>query len=447
MRQKLITLFEYDSQEFELGVGGLRPREINLIAKLNNSIKKREKGGDIIVCEYVHHGRIRLKTFSYVGILRAGRVAIQILPKIARRNLAGREFNDEIVRNLLYMLSYTKRLPIKESDIASLKRTNGSFFEVLIFLFAQNLWRLIQNDINKEYVRVKDNFTFIKGKLCFPSHLKRNLILRHRFYLEFDEFCEDNLLNQVFKYTVYLLLKVSADFNNIKILQKLKFLFSEVSWRPITLNDFKKINLTRLNKRYEPVLNLSKIFIGLESVELNFGQVNIFSLLFDMNVLFEEFIGEFIKKNFFEFNFISLQGPTKNFVVSKEVGGREEGGGLFKLRPDIQIGESRDNIRLIIDTKYKILKESDSKEGVLQSDLYQMYAYSKKYNCPDIVLLYPGFHFGSKNVKFKIDDESCVHIRTINLSRDLKRDKEKFKNELGEILLTYYKKQSKTGNR
>ncbi len=444
MRRKTITLFEYDNQEFELGFNGLRQSEADLIVKLNNNIKRKEKCSNVIVCEYARKNRIKLKTFSYVGILRVGRVVIQILPKIARNSLEDREFNNEIVKNLLYMLSYTKKLQIKESDLATLKQVDGDFFEVLIFLFAKNLLRLIQNDINKEYIKNRDNFTFIKGKLHFPLHIKRNLILRNRFYLEFDEFCEDNLLNQIFKYTIHLLLKISNDFNNIKILQKLKFLFGDVSLKQITVNDFKKISLTRLNKKYEPVLNLSKIFIGMSSIELNVGKVNTFSLIFDMNILFEEFIGEFIKKNFFEFNFISLQGPTKNFVINKYVDGKEDCGGLFKLKPDIQIGESKKNIKLIIDTKYKILKDNDNKEGVLQNDLYQMYAYSKKYECRNIILLYPCFDLKNKNIRFKIDDDTNIYIRTINLCRDLKKDTDKFKRELREILFFLLKSKQKS---
>ena len=60
----------------------------------------------------------------------------------------------------------------------------------------------------------------------------------------------------------------------------------------------------------------------------------------------------------------------------------------FKLRPDIVI--SKDSSKVILDTKWKNLynKEKDN-YGISQSDMYQMYAYSKKYQTRNIWLLYP----------------------------------------------------------
>ena len=59
------------------------------------------------------------------------------------------------------------------------------------------------------------------------------------------------------------------------------------------------------------------------------------------------------------------------------------------MRPDIVLETKGPSAQtLIIDTKYKLLEE-DKKEGVSQPDLYQMHAYSRKYSCVDVVMLYP----------------------------------------------------------
>lgn len=46
---------------------------------------------------------------------------------------------------------------------------------------------------------------------------------------------------------------------------------------------------------------------------------------------------------------------------------------------------------MIIDTKWKRLAASidDAKQGVSQSDVYQMMAYGRLYECPRLMLLYP----------------------------------------------------------
>lgn len=51
----------------------------------------------------------------------------------------------------------------------------------------------------------------------------------------------------------------------------------------------------------------------------------------------------------------------------------------------------RDGRIVILDTKWKELdgKENGSNYGISQADMYQMYAYSKKYGTSEIWLLYP----------------------------------------------------------
>jgi len=43
----------------------------------------------------------------------------------------------------------------------------------------------------------------------------------------------------------------------------------------------------------------------------------------------------------------------------------------------------------LIDTKWKLLDRSAAHNGVPQTDMYQMYAYAKEYDCPLVILLFP----------------------------------------------------------
>lgn len=45
-----------------------------------------------------------------------------------------------------------------------------------------------------------------------------------------------------------------------------------------------------------------------------------------------------------------------------------------------------------MDTKWKILNSKDNEDyGIDSGDIYQMYVYSKKYQTPHVILLYPLF--------------------------------------------------------
>jgi 5-methylcytosine-specific restriction enzyme subunit McrC len=60
----------------------------------------------------------------------------------------------------------------------------------------------------------------------------------------------------------------------------------------------------------------------------------------------------------------------------------------FAIRPDIVI--KKDGCTVVLDTKWKRLcNNARINYGISQADMYQMYAYSKKYKASDIWVLYP----------------------------------------------------------
>lgn len=434
---KPLQLFEYSKTPIPHDLS--RP-EVHAIERVNRRITQRDRlGANVLEITYSEGVPQNIKTSSYVGVVRIGRRTIQILPKVLKyidKSDANPESHPQrfIIRNLLYMLSFAQNLPIKEADISTLRKVDDDFFEVLIYLFAKNLLDLITKNVNKSYIDREENVSFLKGKILFNEHISNNAVFKHRFFTRFGEFSEDNRLNQILKYTTHLLLNVSTNFSNLKLLQQIAFVLSEITFTKITISDFERVHLTRLNSEFEPILNLCKLFISQSSVELSVDKISTFSFVFDMNVLFERFIGEFIKRKFHaDYEKITLQGPSKLFIEKKVVDSNELSG-AFQMRPDIMLETKGPSAQtLIIDTKYKLLEE-DKKEGVSQPDLYQMHAYSRKYSCVNIVMLYPQYDASSKHVDFHIDEGSIIHVRTVNLCRDLKRDKEKLRNELKEVL-------------
>ena len=64
-----------------------------------------------------------------------------------------------------------------------------------------------------------------------------------------------------------------------------------------------------------------------------------------------------------------------------------------------------DERKIIADTKYKIIyhDDSDKKNGLSQSDLYQMVAYAIRFKLTDLVLFYPDNINGYKEGVFELD--------------------------------------------
>ena len=72
---------------------------------------------------------------------------------------------------------------------------------------------------------------------------------------------------------------------------------SDVSHRPIRPSDLDRIQLDRLNRDYEPVLNLCRLLLESSTLNLQTGRVAQFAFVFDMNRLFEEFVAEFLRRH------------------------------------------------------------------------------------------------------------------------------------------------------
>ena len=375
---------------------------------------------DKILNVVVEKGQAVVKATSYVGILKIGKTTLQILPKVDKDN------EGLAVQNLLYLLSYTKKLPIKESDIAHLTEKQTEFFEILVYLFAKNLWDLIRKGMYKEYVAEEEYAGFLKGKWLISQQLTQRPTNRHNFYVSYDDFTEDNSFNRIFKYAVIRLQKISTDARNQQLLLELSFALNDIEFEKITKEHFARLNVNRLNRQYLPVLELARLFILNSSLQMTANNIETFAFVFDMNKLFEEFVFEFIRRHRDEI----LPGELKDCDIKAQSGNKylvysEDGNPVFRLQPDIMFIKPDGSIPLIIDTKYKILDSQDKNNGISQADMYQMFAYVKKYECKMVIMLYP-HREGVEEKRFKLDKEGIqrIDMKTINIGIDLRQDKE-----------------------
>ena len=90
------------------------------------------------------------------------------------------------------------------------------------------------------------------------------------------------------------------------------------------------------------------------------------------------------------------------------------------MKPDIVVTRKSDGVKFIMDTKWKLLSESKQNYGISQADMYQMYAYQKKYSAQsttqNVTLLYPQTDSVSQNnIEFSSEDGIIVRVRFVDL--------------------------------
>ena len=332
---------------------------------------------------------------NYVGVLQTkSGLTIDIFPKIADKNDAERS-----KAVFIKMLRTLKNFPFKSSNVASLKIQNLPLLEIFISMFLCELEALVKKGIKSDYVALEENLNFLKGKLNIKEQIKKNSIHKERFYVGYSEFLSDIKINRIIKSTLKFLYKKSNSSKNQQKIREFLFMFDEVSTCDDYKNFFEKLVINRQVKHYEQTLLWCKIFLLGNSFTPHKGDDLAFALLFDMNALFESYVGNFIKKKLPD---IILQHSEKHLVEKPK---------SFRLRPDIFL-ESK----FIADTKWKIVK---SRDDISQADLYQLYAYGKKHECSNLYLIYPKIE-GIKQefMKFGYDDEMLLEILYFDLEKD-----------------------------
>lgn len=334
----------------------------------------------------------QLQAQQHVGVIRMGAQTIQVLPKIYRADVALTEHERQLcaTQNLLYLLSYAIKIPVRESGIEGLTRQSSDWFEVLTRLFASHLREEWQRGANREYQVIEETLPVLRGKWLIGEQL-RHPVNKHLFSVAHDEFLVDNPLNRVLRYVVEQLWRLTRDPQNRQMLADLRQWMEEVTLLPaVSPEGAEALSLTRLNLRFEPLLNLARFFLHRWAPQMASGPASTFVFVVDMNQVFEGFIINFIRRHREAILPEALQSAD---LLAQTVGATRylahvDGKQAFQLRPDLacRVGHQ---FPLLVDAKYKRLNPADTAAGVAQSDFFQMYAYAHRYHARRVLLLYP----------------------------------------------------------
>jgi len=333
-----------------------------------------------------------LQAQNYVGIIQTkDGTTIEILPKIQNID------SSEAKKILINMLKTLKKSPFKNFNMANLKSAKMPLLEIFITMFLDELAKLLKKGLKSDYITKEENLKFLKGKLKINQQIKKNYIHKDSFFVEYQEFVSDRVENRLIKTTLKFLYKKAKSNNNQQRIREFLFVFDNIKVSSNFKNDFLKINLNRQMKDYEKTLLWCKTFLLKNSFSPYKGNNIAFALLFDMNLLFESYVGHYLKKKGLN---ISLQDRGK-YLVDKPK--------KFALRPDIVINKDE---QLIADTKWKTIKNEKDISG---QDMYQLYAYGTKYeNCSKLYLIYP-YNNNLLNLQYEYNDKLTLNILFFDL--------------------------------
>lgn len=404
-------------REFErIPVGGrwdLRSRSIGAedVALID---RFQSRGG----VELFRLGYRSIQATNWVGTLGIGRNCIEVLPKIddpagpldARRTRA----------NLLWMASRAGLVPVTPADIVRLANVERPLLVAFLDLYVAHLGLEWQRGPVKQYISEEENRAYLRGKLLFSQQLRSNLVQRQRFFTAADEFTVDNPLSRLLKAALNRCASQRLSAGVSRKARALLLEFADVAdWEP-SLSEAEQIQVTRQQGRFTLLATLARLILSSTSPESNGGGEQIYSLMFDMNEVFERFITAELQAALAGTRFgVVPQLASRSLLV-------QSGKGRFQLRPDIGILRG-DEVVCLVDTKWKRLDPQRPHHNVNQADIYQMYAYGKEYAAPMTILLYPRWGDLPQSVAeyhhvSRVGEETKrIRVTTVDLGVDFSR--------------------------
>ena len=357
-----------------------------------------------------------LKASQWVGSLGVGRYCLDVIPKIDSPE--GVLSEGQSRNNLLYMLTRTRRVPFTEAEVSDLSDTGKPLITAVLETYIRHLAFEWRRGAIRRYISQEDNRPFLKGKLLFQEQLRHNLVQKQRFYTRTDEFSADNAISQLLKAA---LLRSQAGFLNLDTVEMARSLtaeMDEVELRDFSSQELDQIQVDRSIARFEKLVGLAKFILRDVAPSPGLGE-RIYSLMFDMNQVFEEFVAAEVRHVLLGSRFaVATQVSNRSLL-------RRDGKGKFYLRPDIVVFLN-DQPTCVIDTKWKVLDPNRTYDKVSQADMYQMYAYGKEYRVPRTVLLYPRNREIDENVAqyqhWPDADDTVreISVHTVDVSRPMR---------------------------
>ena len=329
----------------------------------------------------LEHGRKGLRARGVVGVIATSSCQLEILPKIEGTGESAVD-NALLRHRLIHMLAVALDIRIDAGAMTQLAWQRHTILELLIRLYCSKLADAVRQGIPQQYTSQEDDLPVLRGRLNVTRQFSTLAVSPQNLACRFDARSPDIALNQVMRAAIGKLSRLAQAQDNQRALRELSFAYADISEVSPAALRWDLIVLDRTNTRWRELLSLARLFLSDRHQQTSAGPIDGHALLFEMNVLFEEYVARQLTR--------ALAGTNLNVSASEYRYCLFEGETRrFRTLPDLIVRQGS-RIALIIDTKWKrITRIDDPKQGVSQADVYQLMAYSRLYDCPHVVLLYP----------------------------------------------------------
>lgn len=395
-----IVVFEHENIRIDRGEQRLTPSQLETLRLFYG-----EKG--VPYYRLIYNG---VRFNEYVGVIQVGKTVIEVLPKADKTN-----DSDKWRKMLISMLRAVGVFDIHAPSSSDLSLRSNSILDLYFELFIKEVEYLLHRGLVKKYRKAEGNRVALKGSLQFAKHISKNLVHKERFYVNYTTYDNEHKIHLILYKTLKLLSYIN---NNVQLNSRLGALmleFPEMYDIKIIESIFDKMILDRKTEPYRNALEIAKLILLNYHPDVNKGANNVLALMFDMNVLWEQFVYVSLRKYKKSSTKIAAQN-TKDFW--KPLSGYRS-----KMKPDIVLNKGMDDC-VVLDTKWKNLNGYNPSP----QDLRQMFVYMKYYGAKKVALVYPapenrtqsGNYYDHTYVDSKVLSNEECSIISIGVENDIK---------------------------
>lgn len=321
---------------------------------------------------------------QYVGVITVKDLTIYVLPKADKD--AKDEDKDLWQKRLTFMLSQVYKLNVQTTAPANLKWRPNVLLNIFLKKFLDEVAVLLNRGLIKTYRKTDGNRTALKGKLLFNKQIAYNCVHQERFYVRYTTYDYNHILNRIIRQALLAICDITNSSDIKGRATSTLFNFPELNEIAVTPELFSRLIFDRKSEDYRNVIKLAEMILLNYSPDLHHGNNHVWTLMFDMNKLWEEFV------------FVTLKRKLTGYAVSpqKQKALWESDKNKKHVKADIVVQKNDDGATFVLDTKWK-MPRYDGKIVPSDEDLHQMYVYLDIYGdnvtattAKKVALLYPG---------------------------------------------------------